>query len=54
MRVECQIDVDKKNLQKQKLESQFVDENGRNRLNDILVKTTEISERAVKLREQLM
>lgn len=42
------------NLQRQKLESQFVDESGRNRLNDILVKTTEISERAVKLREQLM
>ncbi len=42
------------NLQRQKLESQYVDESGRNRLNDILVKTTEISERAVKLREQLM
>lgn len=42
------------NLQRQKLESQFVDESGRNRLNDILIKTTEISERAVKLREQLM
>jgi len=41
-------------LQRQKLESQFVDESSRNRLNDILVKTTEISEHAVKLREQLM
>ncbi len=41
-------------LQRQKVESKFVDESGRNRLNDILVKTTEISERAVKLREQLM
>lgn len=42
------------NLQKQKLESQVIDETGKNRLNEILSKTTEISKRAVELRQQLM